>query len=47
MCKVFLGRDTDAILDRLIHSAHRLELKGESLRKMLPNKIEQQIEINN
>ena len=23
----------DAILDRLVHSAHRLELKGESLRK--------------
>jgi len=44
-----IGEQTmaDAILDRLIHSAHRLELKGESLRKMLPNKIEQQIEINN
>jgi DNA replication protein DnaC len=25
----------DAILDRIIHSAHRLELKGESLRKTL------------
>ncbi|MBA3153544.1 ATP-binding protein, partial [Salmonella enterica] len=24
----------DAILDRLIHNAHRLELKGESMRKM-------------
>jgi DNA replication protein DnaC len=24
----------DAILDRLVHSAHRLELKGESLRKL-------------
>jgi DNA replication protein DnaC len=23
----------DAILDRMVHSAHRLELKGESLRK--------------
>lgn len=23
----------DAILDRIIHDAHRLELKGESLRK--------------
>jgi DNA replication protein DnaC len=23
----------DAILDRLVHSAHRIELKGESLRK--------------
>ena len=24
----------DAILDRLVHNAHRLTLKGESLRKM-------------
>jgi DNA replication protein DnaC len=24
----------DAILDRIVHSAHRLELKGESLRKL-------------
>jgi DNA replication protein DnaC len=23
----------DAILDRVVHSAHRIELKGESLRK--------------
>jgi len=23
----------DAILDRLVHDAHRIELKGESLRK--------------
>ncbi|MFZ9848418.1 MAG: IS21-like element helper ATPase IstB [Flavobacteriales bacterium] len=29
----------DAILDRIIHSAHRLELKGESLRKTLKNNI--------
>ncbi len=30
-----IGESTiaDAILDRLIHTAHRLELKGESLRK--------------
>ena len=27
----------DAILDRIIHEAHRLELKGESLRKKQPN----------
>ncbi|MFI5172909.1 MAG: IS21-like element helper ATPase IstB [Chitinophagales bacterium] len=27
----------DAILDRIIHGAHRLELKGESLRKKNPN----------
>ena len=24
----------DAVLDRLVHSAHRLELNGESLRKL-------------
>jgi DNA replication protein DnaC len=24
----------DAILDRLVHNAHRLTLKGESMRKM-------------
>jgi DNA replication protein DnaC len=24
----------DAVLDRLVHGAHRLELKGESLRKL-------------
>ena len=43
-----IGEQTiaDAIMDRLIHSAHRLELKGESLRKMLPNKIENQLELN-
>ncbi|WP_460546224.1 ATP-binding protein, partial [Echinicola sediminis] len=23
----------DAILDRLVHTAHRIELKGESMRK--------------
>lgn len=30
-----IGEQTiaDAILDRIVHSAHRLELKGESLRK--------------
>ena len=26
----------DAILDRIIHSAHRLELSGESMRKKRP-----------
>ena len=25
----------DAILDRLVHTSHRIELKGESLRKKL------------
>ena len=29
----------DAILDRIIHQAHRLELKGESLRKKQPELI--------
>jgi DNA replication protein DnaC len=24
----------DAVLDRLVHRAHRLELKGESMRKL-------------
>ena len=33
----------DAIMDRIIHEAHRLELKGESLRKKDIN----QTEINN
>ena len=30
-----IGESTiaDAILDRMVHSAHRIELKGESLRK--------------
>ena len=28
------GTLADAILDRLIHNAYRLELKGESMRKM-------------
>lgn len=26
----------DAILDRLVHNAHRIQLKGESLRKPRP-----------
>ncbi len=32
-----IGEETiaDAILDRLVHTSHRLELKGESLRKTL------------
>lgn len=44
-----IGEQTiaDAIMDRLIHNAHRLELKGESLRKRLPNKIEDQLELIN
>ena len=39
-----IGEQTiaDAILDRIIHDAHRLELKGESMRKkrsILPEEI--------
>ncbi len=36
----------DAIMDRLIHNAHRIELKGESMRKSLKNKTDNQLEIN-
>ncbi|MCM5689776.1 ATP-binding protein, partial [Sinorhizobium meliloti] len=28
----------DAILDRLVHNAHRIELSGDSLRRNLPRK---------
>jgi DNA replication protein DnaC len=44
-----IGEQTiaDAIMDRLIHNAHRLELKGESLRKRTSDKTENQLEINN
>ena len=44
-----IGEQTiaDAIVDRLIHNAHRMELKGESLRKRAQNKTENQLEINN
>ena len=28
----------DAILDRVLHTAHRLELKGESLRRQAPTR---------
>ena len=33
------GTIADAILDRIINSAHRIELKGESMRKINLNKI--------
>ena len=29
----------DAILDRLVHASHRVELKGESLRKNTPKPL--------
>lgn len=34
----------DAILDRLIHNAHRFELKGESMRKILSKKQKKEVE---
>ena len=35
-----IGEQTiaDAILDRLVHNAHRIDIKGESMRKKLKNK---------
>ncbi len=30
----------DAILDRLLHNSHKLELKGESMRKMMSSLTE-------
>lgn len=40
-----IGEQTiaDAILDRIVHDAHRVELKGESLRKKRELKIEEEI----
>lgn len=36
----YLGNETiaDAMMDRLIHSAHKIEMKGESMRKLLAKK---------
>jgi len=31
----------DAILDRLLHNAHKLKLKGESMRKMQSNFLDE------
>jgi DNA replication protein DnaC len=38
----YLGNETiaDAMMDRLIYSAHRIEMKGESMRKVLAQKEE-------
>ena len=35
-----IGEQTiaDAILDRLVHNAHRIDIKGESMRKKMKNK---------
>jgi len=38
-----IGKPTvaDAILDRLVHNAHRIEMKGASLRKRRPQKAKE------
>jgi len=38
----YLGNETiaDAMMDRLIYSAHRIEMRGESMRKMMAKKME-------
>jgi DNA replication protein DnaC len=42
-----IGEQTiaDAILDRIVHDAHRIEMKGESLRKKRQPKTEEQIDL--
>jgi len=44
-----IGEQTiaDAILDRIVHDAHRVEMKGESLRKKRQPKNEEQIDFEN
>lgn len=44
-----IGEETiaDAILDRLIHDSHRIEMKGESMRKKRPLLNEETIELEN
>ena len=44
-----IGEQTiaDAILDRIVHDAHRLEMKGESLRKKKQLNIEEKIDLGN
>lgn len=43
-----IGEQTiaDAILDRIVHDAHRLEMKGESMRKKKQPQIEENTELN-
>ena len=43
-----IGEETiaDAILDRLVHDSHRIEMKGESMRKKQSKKSEE-IELEN
>lgn len=44
-----IGEQTiaDAILDRIVHDAHRVEMKGESLRKKRQPKTEEEIVLDN
>lgn len=44
-----IGEQTiaDAILDRIVHDAHRIEMKGESLRKKKQPKNEEEINLEN
>ena len=44
-----IGEQTiaDAVLDRIVHNAHRIEMKGESLRKKRQPKKEEEIDIEN
>jgi DNA replication protein DnaC len=44
-----IGEQTiaDAILDRIVHDAHRIEMKGESLRKKRQPRNEEEIELFN
>ncbi len=43
-----IGEQTiaDAILDRIVHDAHRIDMKGESLRKKRQSKDEDGIDLN-
>ena len=44
-----IGEQTiaDAILDRIVHDSHRVEMKGESLRKKRQPKTEEEIVLEN
>jgi DNA replication protein DnaC len=44
-----IGEQTiaDAILDRIVHDAHRIDMKGESLRKKRKPEMEETIELEN
>jgi DNA replication protein DnaC len=36
----------DAILDRIVHDAHRLDMKGESLRRKLQPKKYEEVDLH-